>query len=133
MKPYCGEGAPITETVVFLLDRLVGCGYRLFMDNFYNSVAMCSELLNMKTHVCGTLRKHRGAPPDIRQASDSNLGMGETIMRHNDDVMVLAWRDKRIVNMVSTFHQHEMEDVMVWQKNVRARVPKPKPVCILEY
>ncbi|ELU08284.1 hypothetical protein CAPTEDRAFT_189189 [Capitella teleta] len=38
----------------------------------------------------------------------------ETFALHNDRAMLLAWRDKRIVKMLSTFHDHEdasMQDV----------------------
>jgi len=133
MKPYCGDAAALGDTVVFLLDRLAGYGYRLFMDNFYNSVGLCERLLDLKTHVCGTLRKNRGEPPVIREVSNADLGIGETIMRHSDRVMVLAWRDKQIVKMVTTFHQNNMENVEVWQKGHKDKVSQQKPACIVAY
>uniref|UniRef100_A0A9J7X5K1 PiggyBac transposable element-derived protein domain-containing protein n=1 Tax=Cyprinus carpio carpio TaxID=630221 RepID=A0A9J7X5K1_CYPCA len=88
MKPYCGESATLGDTVVSLLDRLAGHGYRLFMDNLYNSVRLCECLLDVKTHVCGTIRKNRGEPPVIRDVRNADLRIGETIMRHNENVMV---------------------------------------------
>jgi len=130
MKPYCGESAALGDTVVSLLDRLVGHGYRLFMDNLYNSVQLCERLLDVKTHVCGTIRKNRGEPPIIR---DADLRIGETIMRHKGNVMVLAWRDKQTVKMVTTFHQNNMERIEVWQRGHQEKVAKQKPACIVEY
>ncbi len=76
MKPYCGESSPLKDTVVSLLDRLAGHGYRLFMDNFYNSVPLCKHLLDLKTHVCGTIRKNRGEPPVIRDLRNANVRIG---------------------------------------------------------
>ncbi|XP_048012275.1 piggyBac transposable element-derived protein 4-like isoform X2 [Megalobrama amblycephala] len=111
MKPYCGESATLGDTVVSLLDRLAGHGYRSFMDNLYNSVRLCERLLDVKTHVCGTIRKNRGEPPVIRDVRNADLRIGETIMRHNKNVMVLAWRDKQTVKMVTTFHQNNMGHV----------------------
>uniref|UniRef100_A0A667ZA88 PiggyBac transposable element-derived protein domain-containing protein n=1 Tax=Myripristis murdjan TaxID=586833 RepID=A0A667ZA88_9TELE len=119
MKPYCGEGAALEDTVIHLLDRLAGRGYRLFMDNFHNSVALSKHLLDLKIHVCGTLRKNKGEPPRI--------------MRHNDSVMVLAWRDKKIVKMITTFHENNMEDIQVWQRGHKGKVRVQKPACIVEY
>jgi hypothetical protein len=47
--------------------------------------------------------------------------------------MVLAWRDKRIVKMVSTLHPHEMQDVFIRERGHQDRVRKQKPTCIVEY
>ncbi len=50
-------------------------------------------------------------------------------MRHNGQVMVLAWQDKRVVKMVTTCHQDRMEKVDVWQRGHGIRVPQLKPEC----
>jgi hypothetical protein len=47
--------------------------------------------------------------------------------------MCLAWRDKRIVKMISTFHDDSTLEVLVRQKGSRNRVPMQKPVCIVDY
>ncbi|XP_077437694.1 N-acetyllactosaminide beta-1,3-N-acetylglucosaminyltransferase 2 isoform X1 [Vanacampus margaritifer] len=60
MQPYVGISCFLPDTVFNLLDRLPGNGYTLFMDNFYNSIALCERLLAARTNVCGTLRKNRG-------------------------------------------------------------------------
>ncbi|XP_030018120.1 piggyBac transposable element-derived protein 4-like isoform X2 [Sphaeramia orbicularis] len=134
VKPYCGESAPLGETVTSLLDRLAGHGYRLFMDNYYNSVGLCERLLDLKTHVCGTLRKNRGEPPVIRDVGNANLRReGTPVVRHRKNVMVLAWRDKQVVKMVTTMHQNNMENIQVWQKGHHEKVTKQKPTCIVEY
>lgn len=133
MKPYCGESSPLKDTVVSLLDRLAGHGYRLFMDNFYNSVPLCKHLLDLKTHVCGTIRKNRGEPPVIRDLRNADLRIGETVMRHIENVMVLAWRDKQTVKMVTTCHENNMEEVEVWQRGHQEKIAKQKPACIVEY
>ena len=125
MKPYCGEKMAVGDTVVSLLDRLAGDGYRLYMDNFDNSVAMCASLIDLKTHVCGTLGLNGGGPPDIK------LSRKRHNARHNDTVMVLAWRNRcRKWKIVTTLHQNEMEDV---QENRKDRVSQRKPACIVAF
>ncbi|KAM3850406.1 piggyBac transposable element-derived protein 4-like [Diretmus argenteus] len=133
MKPYCGTYSTLQDTVSFLVDGLEGFGYRLWMDNFYNSESMCRLLLSLQMHSAGTLRVNRGEPPSIRQVTTRDLAVGERVARHNDAVMVLAWRDKRIVRMISTFHQDEMTTVEVRQKGHGERVPQRKPACVVEY
>ncbi|KAM3837991.1 piggyBac transposable element-derived protein 4-like [Diretmus argenteus] len=133
MKPYCGTYSTLQDTVSFLIDGLEGFGYRLWMDNFYNSESMCRLLLSLQMHSAGTLRVNRGEPPSIRQVTTRDLAVGERVARHNDAVMVLAWRDKRIVRMISTFHQDEMITVEVRQKGHGERVPQRKPACVVQY
>uniref|UniRef100_A0A8C1LIR4 PiggyBac transposable element-derived protein domain-containing protein n=1 Tax=Cyprinus carpio TaxID=7962 RepID=A0A8C1LIR4_CYPCA len=119
MKPYCGESATLGDTVVSLLDRLAGHGYRLFMDNLYNSVRLCERLLDVKTHVCGTIRKNRGEPPVIGDVRNADLRIGETIMRHNENVMVLAWRDKQTQKPACIVeYNHEMNGVDKLDQNI---------------
>lgn len=60
MQPYVGNVSTLPDIVFSLLDRLQGQGHTLYMDNYYNSVALCERLLDAKTNVCGTLRKNRG-------------------------------------------------------------------------
>ena len=133
LKPYCGVGSTLKDTVQFLIGGLEGCGYRLWMDNYYNSVDMCKLLLGHKIHSCGTLRVNRGEPPSIREVKLSDLAVGETVSRHTDDVMVLAWRDKRIVRMISTLHQDEMKTVEVRERGQSRRVAQQKPACVTDY
>merc|ERR1712082_305594 len=95
-------------TIDYLMEGLYDEGYHLFMDNYYNSVAMCDHLLERGTHVCGTLRRNRGEPAAITKATEGTLKKGETVVRHNKRVLVTAWRDKKIVRSVSTMHTNTM-------------------------
>lgn len=58
----------IQEIVLNLLDDLINKGYFLYMDNFYNSVNLSELLLSKNTYVCGTLRKNRGEPEEIKKS-----------------------------------------------------------------
>ena len=90
-------------------------------------------LLGLKMHTCGTLRNNRGEPQAIKDVKLTGLEVGETVSRHNGKVMVLAWRDKRIVKMVSTLHQDEERTVNVKQKGEKKRVAQKKPACVCDY
>jgi hypothetical protein len=73
MKPYAGISSSVTDIFFNLLDRLTNQGHRLFMDNFYNSVELTKKLLEVNTHVCGTIRSYRGEPESIRQLKNSTI------------------------------------------------------------
>uniref|UniRef100_A0A8C5DHN0 PiggyBac transposable element-derived protein domain-containing protein n=1 Tax=Gouania willdenowi TaxID=441366 RepID=A0A8C5DHN0_GOUWI len=122
MRCYVGEASTLSETMLSLLDRLPGHGYTLYMDNFYNSVALCERLLRAKTNVCGTLRKNREEPKIISDLTKTDLVVGERVMRHIESVMVVAWQDEWLVKMVTTCHQDRMQRVEVWQRGQKTKV-----------
>ena len=114
MKPYSGEGSTLDQTVPFLLGDLAHKGYHLYMDNFYNSVNRCGLLQELGTQVCGTVRRQRGEPPEIKRiSSPCHLKEGERVTSHNGKgVLLTAWRDgKKIVRMVTTIHENKMVQV----------------------
>ncbi|XP_054614360.1 piggyBac transposable element-derived protein 4-like [Dunckerocampus dactyliophorus] len=133
MQPDVGQARSLPDTVFSLLDRLPGHGYTLFMDNFYNSVALCEQLLKSKTNVCGTLRKNRGEPQIFRELTKSDLGVEGKLVRHNGRVLVVAWQEKRLVKMVTTCHHDTMQRVEVWQKGHKEMEVQLKPECIVAY
>ncbi|XP_077435662.1 M-phase phosphoprotein 8 isoform X3 [Vanacampus margaritifer] len=133
MQPYVGTSCSLPDTVFNLLDRLPGKGYTLFMDNFHNSIGLCERLLAARTNVCGTLRKNRGEPSEITCLTNTGLGVGGKLVRHNTKVLVVAWQGKRLKRMVTTFHKDEMQTVDVWRKEPKKRVAFQKPVCVVDY
>ena len=63
----------------------------------------------------------------------SDLPVGERIVRHNGRAMVVAWRDKQVVKLVTTCHQDKMQTVDVWQRGNKAKVSVLKPECVVAY
>ena len=57
---------------------------------------------------------------------------GETCGYRNGNVLVLAWKDKRQVTMVSTYHDTKMEKVGTIEKGEQ-EVETNKSVCVLDY
>ena len=133
LKPYCGVGNTLKDTVLELLDNLINQGFKLFMDNFYNSFGLSERLLQLGTHTCGTLRVDRGEPKAISKATTSNMEVGDVVVRHKNDIMCLAWRDKRIVQMISTIGDDKMIEITVRKRGHPDGVPKKKPHCIVLY
>ncbi|GLV37476.1 hypothetical protein CBL_10558 [Carabus blaptoides fortunei] len=61
-------------------------GHHLYMDNFYNSVGLSKELLELKTHTTGTLRRNRKENPKV--VVNQKLRRGEYIWRRSGDVIL---------------------------------------------
>lgn len=125
MKPCCGD-SPLGDTVVPLLDRLAGHGYRLFM-NYYNSVGLSERLLDLNTLFCGTLRNNGGEPSVIHDVGNANLSReGAPVVRHKKGNCLSLARQTNSENGDNIpSEQHGKHPGM-------AKVPKPKPACIVE-
>ncbi|XP_046662705.1 piggyBac transposable element-derived protein 4-like [Homalodisca vitripennis] len=115
-----------SKVVMHLMRGKLGVGHSLYMDNYYNSVALASKLLANKTYCTGTLRLDRKhVPADVKTAK---LQVGETIQRYAEGVMVAKWRDKRIVSYLSTEHENNIVQI-----SNRRNVQREKPMAIVQY
>ena len=101
-------------------------GHELYVDNFYNSVALAEYLIKKNTYIIGTLKENRKGNP--KELLKKKLKKGEAAFKRKGPVLVVNWKDKRNVRMISTKHRH----AMVENTNKRGN-KKIKPQCILDY
>ncbi|XP_028394481.1 piggyBac transposable element-derived protein 4-like [Dendronephthya gigantea] len=90
-------------------------------------------LLQQGTHTCSTLRANRSEPPAVHNATVGNMQVGDIRFQHKDDIMCLAWRDKRVVKMITTIGENDMVEVTVRKRGVPDGVMMQKPQCIALY
>lgn len=109
MLIYTGKGTVTNEkghafaVVAELMKNYLQKGHSLYIDNFYSSTDLGEYLLNNGTNVCGTLRSNRKRNPLF--VVRKKLKPGEICWRRNrKNVIVLKWKDKRDVLMISTKH-----------------------------
>lgn len=132
VRLYTGAGGDLggknhAENVVLSLVRgLEGNGHALYMDNFYNSYALCQTLLEKKIYVTGTLRKDRKSNP--KDVVNAKLKKGEVTTKYCNGVAVSKWHDKRDVLFLSTEFQQEMVEVTTRRGDVME-----KPLAIVKY
>jgi len=94
----------VPEVAHDLLDR----GYCLYLDNWYTSPNLVDTLCTRKTDVVGTMRTNRKELPDF--VKRAILKKGETVAAFCKKQMIMKWKDKRDVVLVSTFHDDSMEN-----------------------
>ena len=101
-----GEKSHPHTVVLELLQGLEGRGHHVYVDNYYTSPALFSDLQDKGFGACGTVRANRrGLPIEIK----ATLARGETISVPMDkSMMALKWMDKRPVTMLSTIHDDSM-------------------------
>ena len=95
---YRGKHQSLHEIVFSLLNGLLGKGYHVYMDNYYNSVSLAGELYDAKTHCMGTLRLGRkGAPPSLKKLKKKGGGkkMERNFYAHRKkgETIVMSWYD----------------------------------------
>ncbi|KAL0808440.1 hypothetical protein ABMA28_012901 [Loxostege sticticalis] len=119
-----------TSVVLKLIDPLLNKGYRLFMDNGYNSPALARYLKLNKTDCVGTLRPTRKDVPVL--LTEAPLKQGQFMARHSGDVCVLTWQDKKRISMLSTCHGAHTALSRVFSKP--PNYPEQfKPQMVLDY
>ena len=104
-------------------------GHHIYCDRLYSSVALVENLYRNGFHYTGTIQLNRvGIPKKAKNVRGMRPGDISAFRRNN--VLLLNWRDKRIVSMISTYNKGD-EMVPV---NMRARTdPVIKPIAVLDY
>ena len=122
-----------TKVVKDLMAPLYHKFHHVYFDSFFTSLPLLTELKEMETYACGTVRTNRrGLPPSIKT---SRLRQpGESIKRQRDGVLAIAYcQKKKKVCLLST--ANVVGDGEVRQHGKRGMPGRtiPKPVAILEY
>lgn len=117
-----------SKVVIEMATDYLNKGHCLVMDNYYNSVELTRFLKKHGTDVLGTLNRRRtGNPPIIKGLIDRNMKRGSMVSQHCGDITVLAWKDVKLLTMISTHHNNDMAP------GQRAGVPCNKPVAVHSY
>ena len=107
---------PMTEHVVSsIATPLYGLGHIIYMDNFFSSPALFEKLARNEMGACGTLRVNRtGVPATIKNAKPK--AGGPPITDRDNEVLYIAWHDKKPVYMITTVHSSQ-----TFQKQVKSK------------
>jgi hypothetical protein len=81
-----------------LTDSLLGKGYTVWMDDYYNSSELAHFLKRHNTGCTGTLRLNRKDVP--HEVKTKTLKKGDKVYQHLGPVTVLKWSDKKTVSMI---------------------------------
>ncbi|KTG05767.1 hypothetical protein cypCar_00035010, partial [Cyprinus carpio] len=125
------KGISYDSVMILANEKLLGSGYKLFVDNFYTSPKLFRDLLHKKIWACGTVRANRIGHLKT-QAPRGNIRWFR-----EDDLLFVEWKDRRDVLMCSTFHKAYNGDSI--KRNVKgadgvwAIQDFPVPAAVLDY
>lgn len=131
IKVYAGKEANAelnvgSKIVLELSEPYLDCGRTLYVDNWYTSIELAESLNDRQTHLVGTLRANRKSNP--KDVTEKKLKRGEVIsMRSSSNILVLKWKDKRDLYMLSTKHNSEMISIDHHGKCIE------KPKVVIDY
>lgn len=126
------------DVVCQLCAEYLDQGYRIFMDNVYTSTRLFSHLIDRRTLACGTTRKdRRGFPGELKDTRwEKKARRGDVRWLRDSGILYLQWKDRRVVNMMSTIHTANMTVTAKRREkrgNTWAQISVPKPLLIHDY
>uniref|UniRef100_A0A1Y1N5A9 PiggyBac transposable element-derived protein domain-containing protein n=1 Tax=Photinus pyralis TaxID=7054 RepID=A0A1Y1N5A9_PHOPY len=110
-----------------LLKSYLDYGHSLYTDNYYSSPILSNYLFDRKTNSCGTVRLTRKHMPKLSK----NINRGDVSWKSSEKMLVIRWKDRRDVTMISTMHENKM--VSLEKKDRTTGEPVKKPLCIVNY
>lgn len=136
-----GELSLTHHVVVSLLQGggLSGYGYHVYMDNFFTSCTLYDDLWNNhSTLACGTVRLgRRGMPQNVISRKPVGLAKdrGAFVSAQQNQLLALAWRDRKVVYLLSTIHTNSVTEVSrrIRENNRFTRKIFPCPQGVSDY
>ena len=135
-NPLDQECSKTTKIVLGLLEstNLLNKGYHVYMDNYYSSPELFSELYFRQTYACGTVCQNRkGLPNAVKKAKLEPL---QSFFLRNGPLLCLKWSGekkkstKKPVTILSMIH--EASELLTRKKDAHGN-HIPKPVAIHQY
>ena len=121
------------KVVLRLAESIKGRHHQLYFDNFFTSISLLTKLLSEGTYGCGTIRTNRKQYPSEISTEAQRFKRGESVFRQSGNLVVTAWKDKKVVNMASTLADpSETTSVERGQKD-GTRISVTCPLCVALY
>lgn len=116
---------------------LLGQGYILYVDNFYTSPTLFSDLYKEKNGCFGTIRKKQtGFPRTRKNYFPKKAERGDVRWIRKGELVFVKWTDTREVTMCSTVHKafsgktvkQKVKEAAGWTTKAI-----PVPDCVVDY
>lgn len=108
-------------------------GIHVYTDRYYTSPELANELLAQNIYLTGTVMPTRKEmPPNLKQMT-KKMKKGDIISQRQNDILVVSWKDKRVVHMLSTHGKGSKSHVTDVPNKWPNLPPVPKPDIIIDY
>jgi hypothetical protein len=121
------------DWVLQLAESIKGNHHHLYFDNYFSSTSLLSKLLEDSTYACGTIRTNRKQYPTEISDEVKRFDRGQSTFRQCGNIVATAWKDNKVVNVVSTLASPtDITSVNRRQKD-GTRVAVECPLCVALY
>ena len=100
-----GEHGLCTQAVLSLMQGIEDRCHKVFMDNYYTSPILFLTLYDKKVQACGTAKTYRKWYPQELAVSDRGKERGWYDYQASPPLLACAWKDRRIINFLTTMHK----------------------------
>jgi len=108
------------------MEPYLNFGRTLYTDNWYSSVKLAEKFNQENTHLVGTLRANCKNNPE--NVVKKKFKKGEIIAsQSNNNVVILKWRDKRDILLITTKHSDQIIEIQKRNKIIK------KPLVVEDY
>ena len=119
------------SVVMKLSETIAGKNHHIYCDNYFTSAHLLLELLDHKLYCCGTTNmSRRGFPDDLKILV---LQRGEYEFRQHGNLVAFAWKDKRIVTVLSTLSPPDQTQLVPRKEKDGTITQVPCPHAVATY
>lgn len=108
-------------------------GVHVYTDRYYTSPELAEELLKIGCYLTGTVMTNRtGLPPRMKEFG-KKMKRGDLRSFRKGSTVVVTWRDKRPVHMLSTKHKGSTREMAFVNSRWPNRPQVLKPNVVIDY
>ena len=85
-----------------LMEAISGSHHQVYFDNYFTTLPLIQKLLDRDTYLCATIRTNRKQYPTEMSVPAKHLQRGEFLFRQCGNIVAVAWKDNKVVNVVSS-------------------------------
>ena len=117
------------KVVCQLAESIKGNHHHLYFDNHFSSTSLLSKLLEDGTYACGTIHTNRKLYPSEISEEAKRFVRGQSTFRQCENIVATAWKDNKVVNVVSTLASPSDVTSVQRQQKDGTRVTVECPLC----
>lgn len=133
LEMYEGKNSKknIEDIIVNFVSEYRNKNYILYMDSFFSNPKLFNRLLTYGVDSIGIVKTNRkGIMKDLDKV---DLGMNESVFYRKNDLLLLRWKDKKYVNLLSTIRNTQIAIVNGYDKVENRTAQKCKPLLLIDY
>ena len=116
------------DLVMRLIQPYLNAGQCLYVDNYYTSPTLFTNLYQLNTGVCGTAHYRKGIPHAFRMVQVKNKG--DKFVMNNGTLLAVKIKDRKVFQMLSSVHS--VNEVEIGRNHHATGRPLTKPEIVHE-